>query len=376
MTEPVPSEPMVPRPPDPAIRPRSRWRAVLLEVWIEGVGVLVLGSAGLALVMTLGAVSPVLDAINQVAPALFCVTVLVAALAVPLYKRAALLAVLACCALVASGVRVVPDLAAALANATLAETRSAGPNEAVLRIVTFNLHGSVLQDPAPAIAWLRAQRPDAILLQEASGANGQVVLQALSDDLPFRTDCSRVTGSCLGWIVSRQQPLPGSNSDLLDSPWASARYMAPQGFEYGLMSAHTVWPLDRPLNILAPSARTQADQYRRIVSQVQALGADSMILTGDFNSGGWSHALPRMVEAAGLFRHSQALFSWPATPVWRGQPRFPVFPIDHVMAGKHWRLVSIKRGPALGSDHYPLVAELAWVGPVSAGIQPDVEAGR
>ncbi|HQR90495.1 MAG TPA: endonuclease, partial [Caulobacter sp.] len=36
----------------------------------------------------------------------------------------------------------------------------------------------------------------------------------------------------------------------------------------------------------------------------------------------------------------------------------PFLPIDHVYAGGAWKTVSVVRGPALGSDHRPIVVKL------------------
>ena len=61
----------------------------------------------------------------------------------------------------------------------------------------------------------------------------------------------------------------------------------------------------------------------------------------------------------GLERRTKALFSWPA--YLGAKVPFPFLPIDHVYAGKAWRTVSVKRGPRLGSDHYPVFVTLARV---------------
>ena len=36
----------------------------------------------------------------------------------------------------------------------------------------------------------------------------------------------------------------------------------------------------------------------------------------------------------------------------------PILPIDHIYAGSDWRMTGLRRGPRLGSDHFPLVATL------------------
>ncbi len=63
-----------------------------------------------------------------------------------------------------------------------------------------------------------------------------------------------------------------------------------------------------------------------------------------------------------LERRDPVLFSWPAKLNLGGPvvPALPFLPIDHVYAGSDWRTVSIEAGPALGSDHLPVIVTLAW----------------
>jgi endonuclease/exonuclease/phosphatase (EEP) superfamily protein YafD len=87
-----------------------------------------------------------------------------------------------------------------------------------------------------------------------------------------------------------------------------------------------------------------------------------MVLGGDFNSTPWSFQRRRDDQALGLIRRDRALWSWPTG---EGQPRlpapFPFLPLDHIYAGPGWATTSVRRGPRLGSDHYPIIVTLAPV---------------
>ena len=63
----------------------------------------------------------------------------------------------------------------------------------------------------------------------------------------------------------------------------------------------------------------------------------------------------------GLERRTRALFTWPAGRFSRLRfaAPFPILAIDQVYAGSDWKTVAVRRGPELGSDHYPVVVELA-----------------
>src|SRR5205085_6340887 len=131
----------------------------------------------------------------------------------------------------------------------------------------------------------------------------------------------------------------------VDAAWA--RFQGQAG-DYVLAVAHMTWPIpdgrqDRDLAVLAKPLR--------------AMKADT-ILAGDFNATPWSFPLRRFERASGLHRRTHALPTFPAGQVTSRRLRTigPVLPIDHVYSSGGWGLVSLERGPDLGSDHFPLVA--------------------
>lgn len=81
-----------------------------------------------------------------------------------------------------------------------------------------------------------------------------------------------------------------------------------------------------------------------------------VVVAGDFNSTPWSHAFRRLV-AEGDLRDSQRGFGV--------QPSFPAssnlvfrIPIDNVLVSDQIEVVDRHLGPALGSDHFPVVVDL------------------
>ncbi|MEM7205592.1 MAG: endonuclease/exonuclease/phosphatase family protein [Planctomycetota bacterium] len=86
-----------------------------------------------------------------------------------------------------------------------------------------------------------------------------------------------------------------------------------------------------------------------------------MVVAGDFNATPRSSFVAALREralghAAEQVRGS-APVTWPTTPWWRLPVRVP---IDHVMCSAELRPVAFDRGPANGSDHWPVVVELTW----------------
>ena len=70
----------------------------------------------------------------------------------------------------------------------------------------------------------------------------------------------------------------------------------------------------------------------------------------------WTHRLKGFTEATGLQHFNTVLPTWPARS--RGVPPFP---IDNVFASTHFAKIAISAGPWLGSDHRPVIADIALI---------------
>ena len=156
-------------------------------------------------------------------------------------------------------------------------------------------------------------------------------------------------------ILSKRRPTargglsPSVSRARLAGAWAT--WSSPQG-PFTVVGVHYTWPFP---------AGPQQQMTLRLADVLEDFPKDRLIVSGDFNSTPWSFSLRRQDRLFGLERRTRALASWPAGRFSRlriSMP-FPVLPIDHVYAGDGWRTVSVKRGPKLGSDHYPVVVTLA-----------------
>jgi endonuclease/exonuclease/phosphatase (EEP) superfamily protein YafD len=219
-----------------------------------------------------------------------------------------------------------------------------------LTVVQFNLWAANPQQARTA-RWILAQNADVLVLEEAYGGTEQII-DALRGRYPYITRCRR--SPCSTVIMSRQAPtatgdmlrLPGERRHL-SGAWAT--FQDSRG-PYTVVGVHFGWPW--------PFGDHLA-QRRLLIESVRRFPRDLLIITGDFNSTPWSYDLRSLERRLGLTRYSRGLPSWPARPGTSGPitPPFPVMPIDHVFAGPGWAQVRVTRGPRLGSDHYPLVAQ-------------------
>ncbi|MDP3869121.1 endonuclease/exonuclease/phosphatase family protein [Phenylobacterium sp.] len=240
----------------------------------------------------------------------------------------------------AAGALVLPELIRPMTP----RAPAGAPNQ--LKLVQFNVWGRNA-DLAQTAQWIVDQDADIVVIEEAS--------PAVRDAILLRRAYHVVCGDCQVMIFSKLKPLdsgaPASPPGLPRPPIAQGTYRNAGG-QFTVLGAHYTWPTQGSL---------QQQQGRRLAWVLDHYSKDAMILAGDFNSTPWSFSRRREDQLFGLERRTKALFSWPAGEVSdrRIKVPFPFLPIDHVYAGKQWRTVSVKRGPALGSDHFPVIVTLA-----------------
>ena len=82
-----------------------------------------------------------------------------------------------------------------------------------------------------------------------------------------------------------------------------------------------------------------------------------MIVAGDFNSTVWSPHFADMISASGLKNAADGRGWRPTWPSWL--PTGAGIPIDHILLSDEFTVQTLTLGPKIGSDHYPLTADLA-----------------
>lgn len=225
--------------------------------------------------------------------------------------------------------------------------KPATPAASDLKIVQFNIwHDN--KTPEKSLAWVMAQDADVVIVEEGAG-DAWPAIQALKTAYPFAS-CDKVS-KCETWIFSRKKMIArgGMPTDrpYLSGAWAT---LADAKGPFTVVGVHYTWPVP---------AGIQQNQSRKLVRFASDFDKKSTIITGDFNSTPWSFTLKRQDKALGLRRWTRAIPSWPASKFSRVMVApAPFLPIDHVYAGGEWYAVNVERGPALGSDHRPILITL------------------
>jgi endonuclease/exonuclease/phosphatase (EEP) superfamily protein YafD len=234
------------------------------------------------------------------------------------------------------------------------------PGGLPFRVLTCNMHYRRDLDPAPLEALVESARPDVVALQEWEEHNHSAILEGE------------------GWHVHRTPVL------FLASRFPIRR-AAPLGWHSGsVRGAVMLYDLETPVGVVHYFSLHLASPRRELYETAQdaARGpalvqsnsdrrweqADNLsraagkltgpvVLAGDFNTPPES-AIFRQLFAAYADAFGTAGWGWGYT-FFGGKT---MVRIDHVLAGPGWRCGRCRVGPAVGSPHRPVLADLAWQG--------------
>lgn len=252
--------------------------------------------------------------------------------------RSALLLTLSIIAVTGNVIRITPDL---VATALASPPTSPGATPR-LTIVTANLW-SRNPDPSGFLHFVEQEHPDILVLQEAY-APWMKYLDRLRPEYQRAAGCA-LPHECNTVILTR---LPFVTDGSIDHPCCvNTTIVLPPSLgsqQVRVIGLHLSRTLDRDLRF---------SEIQFAIGDGVSFGS-SDLLAGDLNALPWSTTIRYLDQTTKLRRVTRFTPSWqtPAT-------RFPVFPIDHIYAGCAWKVQSVRIGPDINSDHYPVVATLS-----------------
>jgi endonuclease/exonuclease/phosphatase (EEP) superfamily protein YafD len=237
--------------------------------------------------------------------------------------------------------------AAAIKDLWLGGTASAAPGGVSLRVVSANVL-SQNRTPEKVLEFVRGADADLVLLLDAGGRHWQGVLRALRELYPHHTPQARHAPVILfsRWPIVSDRLLVAPRSR---RPYLVAE-LAVDGRTLEVVGVHP----SSPSPSKARATRRRNHELDHIAGVVQNSDAP-VIVAGDLNTTPWSPHFEDLLAAAGLrnaaagegFIPTWPTFFWPAR-----------IPIDHVLLKGPLVATSVRRGPAVGSDHYPIIADL------------------
>jgi len=244
----------------------------------------------------------------------------------------------------AAAILVAVNFALLLTGLTGMAPEATAGSERFLRVATFNLWGP--NDHANRIeTFLADTDPDAIVLEEVR-QHHRAFLDDLGRRYPHRSGEDGLV------ILSKYPILADGRVERADFPsWMSiiVRWVRldVNGTQVELAGVHLARPFYPELQQADIVGLTQFVQGRK----------GPLILAGDFNMAPWTWKLKGFTRATGLRRYNTFHPTWPMQ--WQGVPLLPLVPIDNVFTSPHFASMGTMVGPRLGSDHRPVIADIA-----------------
>lgn len=193
---------------------------------------------------------------------------------------------------------------------------------------------------------IREQNPDVLIAQELT-PYADKELAEIDTEFPYRYELPADGAYGIG-IWSRFPFEDVKPFALARLPAIQARVRSPQGI-FTLLGVH----------LSAPTSPRRAEsrnvELRELAARINAIDGPALV-AGDFNTTPYSPYFADFLSAAGLVdaRRGRTLsVSWPTSLSLAG------IPIDHVAVDDGFAILSHRRLPDFGSDHYGIVVDLA-----------------
>lgn len=233
------------------------------------------------------------------------------------------------------------------------------------------LSANVLTPNRQADAFLKLVRendPDVLVTLETD-LWWQERLDVLEADYPHTMKCP--LDNLYGMHLYSKLPLEDAEIQFLvepDKPSMHAAVVLPTGLRVRM---HFVHPA--PPSPTENDESTERDAELLVIAKSVAESKLPVVVTGDLNDVAWSATTRLFRKISGLLdpRIGRGMFN-----TFHAGYRFIRFPVDHVFHSRHFTVADIRRLPYYGSDHFPMLVELAYdkrIAPLQHGLPADEE---
>lgn len=216
---------------------------------------------------------------------------------------------------------------------------------ASLKVLSFNVLCSN-RNHAELREWVRMANPDVAFFAEV-GPEWAAVLEGLRPILPYHAVVPREDN--FGVAILSKYPLRSTRLITANElPTAAIRVeLTVAGREVMVIGAHPPPPLSERLAV-------ERNETLAALAGEARNCQGPMILMGDLNATPWCDGM-QPLYAAGLRDARRGL---EFGPTWRRLNPLVAIPIDHILTKGAVSVVRCQTGPAQGSDHRPLLADL------------------
>ena len=222
--------------------------------------------------------------------------------------------------------------------------------QARLRVLTFNLYGHHT-DPVAFRRMIERENPDIVLLAEVPRDTG--FLDGWESGYSYRiSEHGGVPLDVVLWSRWEPQSLSVDRSVAQFRSVLTARFCQSDTANrcFTFVGLHADQPFEE-------GARRQQGQLDIAAREIGAAREGAVLLMGDLNMTPWSRAFRTFVARTGLADTARTKrFS----STWRSRSLLLGLPIDHILVNQGFRVIDNRLGEDLGSDHLPVIADLAF----------------
>lgn len=240
-----------------------------------------------------------------------------------------------------SAVPLFPYLMSEPVPAAVASTR-----DETFRLLTFNVWFRN-PDMARTAEYIEQSGADAVVLEELTPPQAEELLKLLPTYPHYHIEPSRMGAAVFTkWPVLTAESVPLARGGAI-----AARVMLDwRGTPVSVLGVHLNWPM-------GPRNSEFRNQELTALVKFSKTQPGPLLVAGDFNLTPWSEYFSDALEESGL---QDAARGFGLARSWPSQFAPAGIRIDHCLLSPHWRSVSARIGPWLGSDHLPLIADVTF----------------
>ena len=214
----------------------------------------------------------------------------------------------------------------------------------VLNLNTGLNTGRALGDVGRIEQYLATAPADVVVLSEFD-AGGSLLIASLREIYPYHVTCTSEQPCTLALLSRVALEASGSARIASGEPSFVWARINPGG-----QGSTTI--IGTQLNRPSGNPWLHEVQMRELAQFVRRLDGP-LVLAGNLNTSPWSQSFRALRLATGLNPAATLMPSWPAWPI-----AVPQFALDHIFVSAELAVSAAGTGPAVGSDHLPVWAQL------------------
>lgn len=218
------------------------------------------------------------------------------------------------------------------------------------RIMTFNAWEQA-KTMNQLKTYLRQEKPDFVILQEITLKDWRS-LKEIKDLYPHSSYCDDWLCGIAFLSRHKWRTIKAQNFGPHNLPMIRVKF--PDSLKgltvYAIHSARPHWKYS-----------TQREQFEHLSIYLKENSRSPVVLAGDMNASAFSSLLKDFAATSSLTPVGGLIATWPQRLRQMGYLRLPILQldIDHFFVKPEMTILRLWRGPDLGSDHRPLLMELA-----------------